>query len=252
MKGPSVTRIAVSRGSPASEYRRLATAGSWFSKKPYPGRWSKRRPLDRQGRAPCRPWSWRTVKTTPANRGLDAAMKKARAADVTVYSIGIEHELMARVPTRSEMPTGRQTMRPPWGERTKPDRGLKALSADTGGAFFLLKDAAEWGPTFAAVARELHSHDVWPHIPRNLRWQGPQPRSESEESRRDRQGSSELYRGQRETSMTHTLLCLAAPRVSLARGCRPRPNLEGPRAGRTLPVEVGRRRHARVGQPHEA
>lgn len=90
---------------------------------------------------------------------LDDAMRKARAADVTVYSIGLEHEYMARTGTIN-MATGRQTMHPPWRDRTKPDRGLKTLSADTGGGFFLLRDAAEWGPTFAAVARELHSHYV--------------------------------------------------------------------------------------------
>ncbi len=90
---------------------------------------------------------------------LDAVMKKVRAADVTVYSIGIVHEYIART-SKIDMATGQQTVYPPARERTKPDRGLKALSDDTGGAFFLLKDAAEWGPTFAAVAQELHSHYV--------------------------------------------------------------------------------------------
>jgi hypothetical protein len=59
-----------------------------------------------------------------------------------------------------DMATGQQTLYPPARERTKPDRGLKTLSGDTGGGFFLLKDAADWGPTFAAVAQELHSHYV--------------------------------------------------------------------------------------------
>jgi VWFA-related protein len=90
---------------------------------------------------------------------LDAAMRQARAADVTVYSIGVSHEYMA-LPSRINMATGQRTVYPSSRERTKPDSGLKTLSADTGGAFFLLRDAAEWGPTFAAVARELHSHYV--------------------------------------------------------------------------------------------
>jgi len=39
--------------------------------------------------------------------------------------------------------------------RTKPDRGLKRLSEDTGGSFVLLNDVAEWGPAFTWAAQAL-------------------------------------------------------------------------------------------------
>jgi Ca-activated chloride channel family protein len=44
--------------------------------------------------------------------------------------------------------------------RSSPDRGLKKLSEETGGGFFLLKKTDELGPTFTRVAQELHSQYV--------------------------------------------------------------------------------------------
>jgi hypothetical protein len=42
-------------------------------------------------------------------------------------------------------------------QRTKPDRGLKKLSEETGGGYFELKKTDELGPTFTRVVQELHS-----------------------------------------------------------------------------------------------
>ena len=41
--------------------------------------------------------------------------------------------------------------------RTRPDRGLKKLSEETGGGYFELKKTDELGPTFTRVAQELHA-----------------------------------------------------------------------------------------------
>jgi hypothetical protein len=42
-------------------------------------------------------------------------------------------------------------------QRTRPDRGLKKLSEETGGGYFELKKTDELGPTFTRVVQELHS-----------------------------------------------------------------------------------------------
>jgi Ca-activated chloride channel family protein len=44
--------------------------------------------------------------------------------------------------------------------RSSPDKGLKKLSEETGGGYFLLKSSDELGPTFTRVAQELHSQYV--------------------------------------------------------------------------------------------
>jgi hypothetical protein len=58
-----------------------------------------------------------------------------------VYSVGLESEFFdgARV------------------VRTKPDRGLRKISDETGGGFFELKKNTELTATFTRVAQELHS-----------------------------------------------------------------------------------------------
>ena len=52
--------------------------------------------------------------------------------------------------------------------RTSPDRGLKGLSEETGGGFFLMKKTDELGPTFTRVAQELHSQYVLGFSPQVL------------------------------------------------------------------------------------
>ena len=44
--------------------------------------------------------------------------------------------------------------------RSRPDRGLRKLSDETGGGYFELKKTDELGPTFTRVAQELHSQYV--------------------------------------------------------------------------------------------
>jgi hypothetical protein len=69
-----------------------------------------------------------------------------------VYTIGLETEIF----------NGQRK------ERSSPDRGLKKLSEETGGGFFLLKKQDELGPTFTRVAQELHSQYVLGFTPASL------------------------------------------------------------------------------------
>jgi Ca-activated chloride channel family protein len=69
---------------------------------------------------------------------------RGRVEEVMIYSIGLENEYF----------NGQSRV------RSSPDRGLKNLSAETGGGFFLLKKTDELGPTFTRVAQELHSQYV--------------------------------------------------------------------------------------------
>jgi Ca-activated chloride channel family protein len=77
---------------------------------------------------------------------------RARLEDVMVYSIGLETTYF----------NGQQRV------RSSPDRGLKRLSEETGGGFFLLKKTDELGPTFTRVAQELHSQYVLGFSPQVL------------------------------------------------------------------------------------
>jgi Ca-activated chloride channel homolog len=81
---------------------------------------------------------------TASRRDLDDVMEQARAKEIMVYSIGLETEIF----------NGQRR------QRSSPDRGLKKLSEETGGGFFLLKKEDELGPTFTRVAQELHSQYV--------------------------------------------------------------------------------------------
>ena len=69
-----------------------------------------------------------------------------------VYSVGLENEYI----------NGSQRV------RTSPDRGLRRLSDETGGGFFVLKKKDELGPTFTRVAQELHSQYVMGFTPETL------------------------------------------------------------------------------------
>jgi Ca-activated chloride channel family protein len=71
-------------------------------------------------------------------------VERARAEEVMVYSVGLENEYL----------NGSQRV------RTSPDRGLRKLSEETGGGFFMLKKKDELGPTFTRIAQELHSQYV--------------------------------------------------------------------------------------------
>jgi Ca-activated chloride channel family protein len=77
---------------------------------------------------------------------------RGRIEDVMVYSIGLENEYF----------DGARKV------RSSPDRGLKRLSEETGGGFFLLKKTDELTSTFTRVAQELHSQYVIGFSPQNL------------------------------------------------------------------------------------
>lgn len=77
---------------------------------------------------------------------------RARAEDVMLYSIGLQNDYF----------NGQQRV------RSSPDRGLKRMSEETGGGYFLLKKTDELGPTFTRVAQELHSQYVLGFSPQTL------------------------------------------------------------------------------------
>jgi len=79
-------------------------------------------------------------------------IERARIQEVMVYSIGLENEYF----------NGNQRV------RTSPDRGLRRLSDETGGGFFMLKKKDELGPTFTRIAQELHSQYVLGFSPETL------------------------------------------------------------------------------------
>jgi Ca-activated chloride channel family protein len=77
---------------------------------------------------------------------------RARTEDVMLYSIGLENVYF----------DGQKRV------RSSPDRGLKRMSEETGGGYFLLKKTDELGPTFTRVAQELHSQYVLGFSPQVL------------------------------------------------------------------------------------
>ena len=77
---------------------------------------------------------------------------RGRVEDVMVYSVGLENEYF----------DGARKV------RSSPDRGLKRLSEETGGGFFLLKKTDELTSTFTRVAQELHSQYVLGFAPQVL------------------------------------------------------------------------------------
>jgi Ca-activated chloride channel homolog len=89
---------------------------------------------------------------TSSQVGMDDVLERARIENVMVYSIGLESDYF----------NGVQRV------RTRPDRGLKKLSEETGGGFFELKKKDELGPTFTRVAQELHSQYVLGFSPQDL------------------------------------------------------------------------------------
>jgi VWFA-related protein len=79
---------------------------------------------------------------TASRRGLGDTLDYAREKEVMIYSIGLESEFQV-APGRFQ--------------RTRPDRGLRKLSEETGGGYFELKKTDDLGPTFTRVVQELHS-----------------------------------------------------------------------------------------------
>ena len=78
---------------------------------------------------------------TASRLGRGDVLERARIEDVMIYSVGLESDYF----------NGAQRV------RSRPDRGLKNLSEETGGGFFDLKKKDELGPTFTRIAQELHS-----------------------------------------------------------------------------------------------
>ena len=81
---------------------------------------------------------------TASRVGRGDVLERARIEDVMIYGVGLESDYF----------NGAQRV------RTRPDRGLKTLSEETGGGFFDLKKKDELGPTFTRIAQELHSQYV--------------------------------------------------------------------------------------------
>ena len=84
--------------------------------------------------------------------GAGEMTNRALGEDVMIYSVGLENVYF----------NGQQKV------RSTPDRGLKRMSEETGGGFFLLKKTDELGPTFTRVAQELHSQYVLGFTPQVL------------------------------------------------------------------------------------
>jgi Ca-activated chloride channel family protein len=89
---------------------------------------------------------------TASRIGSGEVTDRARTDEVMVYSIGLENEYF----------NGQRRV------RSSPDRGLKRLSEETGGGFFLLKKTDDLGSTFTRVAQELHSQYVLGFAPQVL------------------------------------------------------------------------------------
>ncbi len=89
---------------------------------------------------------------TASKIGRGDTLDRAREEDVMIYSIGIENIYF----------DGQKRV------MSRPDRGLKGLSEETGGGYFLLKKTDELGETFTRVAQELHSQYLLGFSPETL------------------------------------------------------------------------------------
>jgi Ca-activated chloride channel family protein len=89
---------------------------------------------------------------TASKIGRGDTLDRAREEDVMIYSVGIENIYF----------DGQKRV------MSRPDRGLKGLSEDTGGGYFLLKKTDELGETFTRVAQELHSQYLLGFSPATL------------------------------------------------------------------------------------
>jgi Ca-activated chloride channel homolog len=89
---------------------------------------------------------------TASHSSLGTAIDRSRDDEVMVYAIGLESEYF----------DGRSMV------RSRPDRGLRKISDETGGGYFELKKTAELSSTFTRVAQELHSQYVLGFEPKQL------------------------------------------------------------------------------------
>jgi Ca-activated chloride channel homolog len=80
------------------------------------------------------------------------ALARARDEEVMVYSIGLEVHYF----------NGANWV------RTRPDRNLRRIAAETGGGFFELKKTDELATTFTRVAQELRSQYLLGFVPETL------------------------------------------------------------------------------------
>ncbi len=90
-----------------------------------------------------------TASKTSSGKVLD----RARLAEVMIYAIGLESVYQ---------PIGMAKV------RTRPDRGLRRLSDETGGGYYEFKKTEELGPAFTRVAQELHSQYLLGFTPTQL------------------------------------------------------------------------------------
>lgn len=90
---------------------------------------------------------------TASKTSSGKVLERARLNEVMIYAIGLESVYqppgMARV-------------------RTRPDRGLRRLSDETGGGYYEFKKTEELGPAFTRVAQELHSQYLLGFTPGQL------------------------------------------------------------------------------------
>lgn len=81
---------------------------------------------------------------TESKTSLGNVVDRSRADEVMVYAIGLESNYF----------NGQRMV------KSKPDRGLRKISDETGGGYFELERTADLAPTFTRVAQELHSQYV--------------------------------------------------------------------------------------------
>jgi Ca-activated chloride channel family protein len=81
-------------------------------------------------------------------KDFDDVLQRAQNEGFMVYAIGLEGQVL--------------------GRRTRPDRNLRRLAAETGGGHFELRNTADLNSTFTRVADELHRQYVLGFTPDNL------------------------------------------------------------------------------------
>jgi Ca-activated chloride channel homolog len=90
---------------------------------------------------------------TASKTSSGKVLERARLNEVMIYAIGLESVYQ---------PLGGPKV------RTRPDRGLRRLSDETGGGYYEFKKTEELGPAFTRVAQELHSQYLLGFTPTQL------------------------------------------------------------------------------------
>ena len=90
--------------------------------------------------------------TDSRHADLGDVLDRARDEETMIYAIGLESEYF----------NGQRRV------RTRPDRGLRRLTQETGGGYFELEKTDDLGPTFTRVAQELHSQYTLGFTPETL------------------------------------------------------------------------------------